>query len=627
MNPLEELHKTIDNSDWDVKDDSLINKLFQELNSELENSGQIDLLKKSEKEREVFNFSKTTEGIKWKFQGTKTFEDGTKEPFNWPDIATWENDDFEYILRRYREAKNLFAKSEYGCMLYLKGFLDPAECKELFNILLSLSKRYFEALKSDEKSGYYSSQYYGALAFALKIASYKKKAPGFSNEFDDAIRFAESIHKQWDNSGKYLLRSVIDMTDLAIQYYTLAKELIDFEGFYSRNNSASEKLSESYTWGGIYIIDENLKLAEIIGKSQQELIKRKAILFEKLASEALQDNRELPAISFIETALRLYMELNDSENIERLEKEYTQVRGTGNFKAIEMEMPDEYTTALYQNIQKEINEGTPESVLDNFVWGSMYKDIQGIKIHAEEWKKNAVLMFMIGSTISDKFGNTIARYPGGSDEWAFIQSYSLQFQLGTQILIFLFLESFKAGILSEESTIKLLKNSWMNIAIPRNYNNNKIIVIPLDLVKPSITAFFEELNKWKEKGEYTFDLIMITDSLILKIEAMLRLICEKISIPTFRTRDDGLVMERNLDEILASLEEKPEQKTNFDENDRRFIKYFLTEKAGENLRNRVAHGLMDASEYTIEKVIIAFHIILRLTKYQFKTENYDVSNL
>ena len=35
MNPLEQLHKKIDEEDWDIKDQDLINKYFQEINNQL----------------------------------------------------------------------------------------------------------------------------------------------------------------------------------------------------------------------------------------------------------------------------------------------------------------------------------------------------------------------------------------------------------------------------------------------------------------------------------------------------------------------------------------------------------------------------------------------------------------
>ena len=114
------------------------------------------------------------------------------------------------------------------------------------------------------------------------------------------------------------------------------------------------------------------------------------------------------------------------------------------------------------------------------------------------------------------------------------------------------------------------------------------------------------------------------DSLTLKVEGLLRYFCEKIGIATFKTRQKGsqkLVMEKLLDDLLADIAHqpslRPEQKTYFDEEDRILIKYVLAEKVGLNLRNEVAHGLMDIFEYTFERVVILFCIIIKLSKYKF----------
>src|SRR3954463_9114395 len=106
MNPLEELLQKIEHEQWDVKDHDLINISFQEVNGQLYKAGNHDLLTLSEKEREAFAFTKTTEGIKWKLAGTKTLEDGTEEPMEWPDIKTWTEVDFQYIYQRFKTTQN-----------------------------------------------------------------------------------------------------------------------------------------------------------------------------------------------------------------------------------------------------------------------------------------------------------------------------------------------------------------------------------------------------------------------------------------------------------------------------------------------------------------------------------------
>lgn len=398
-------------------------------------------------------------------------------------------------------------------------------------------------------------------------------------------------------------------------------QVVDIKGFFERNNEAVEEQTKTYTWGGIYIIDENIRLAKLISLDVKALIKRKAELYEKLASERTKGDNAI--VTFIETALRLYKEINETNNVTRLEEIYKKIKTEGEFSSYHAELPQEESQRIIRVIQNEILQKEEDDILMNFVFCPMYSSIESIQQNAEDWKKNSLLSFMAGSSILDKFGNTIARYPGSSEEWAFLQAYSFQFQIGTQSLTYFFLEAFKAGKITEAGIINILEESWIGEAIKRNYNNQEFTIVPLDLIKPSIEQLIKELNRWRNEPGYIPELIVITDSLVLKIEALLRYFCDRLGINTFKIRDDGLVMERNLDEILASLENKETTKTNFQEDDRKFIKYILSEKAGENLRNRIAHGLMDSFEYSIDKTILAFTIIMRLAKYKFKTLNHE----
>src|SRR5947208_16773121 len=107
MNPLEELHIRIDKESWDVKQEDLFNKAFQEVSSRLDLEGSADLLHKSEIERQVFAFTKNPEkGLSFKLAGTNTLADGKEIPFEWPDINTWTNVDYEYIRIRFLSCKN-----------------------------------------------------------------------------------------------------------------------------------------------------------------------------------------------------------------------------------------------------------------------------------------------------------------------------------------------------------------------------------------------------------------------------------------------------------------------------------------------------------------------------------------
>lgn len=46
----------------------------------------------------------------------------------------------------------------------------------------------------------------------------------------------------------------------------------------------------------------------------------------------------------------------------------------------------------------------------------------------------------------------------------------------------------------------------------------------------------------------------------------------------------------------------------------------MSEKIGWNLRNEVAHSLLQIEDYSLDKVVVLFCLILKLSKYIFKEQ-------
>ena len=53
-----------------------------------------------------------------------------------------------------------------------------------------------------------------------------------------------------------------------------------------------------------------------------------------------------------------------------------------------------------------------------------------------------------------------------------------------------------------------------------------------------------------------------------------------------------------------------------------FIQYVLTEKAGQNLRHKVAHGLLDIDEYPLHYALLCIVIILKLSAYKILPDEH-----
>ncbi len=629
MSSLEKFHKKLDESNFDVENEMEINKLLQGVNEELDKRGSKDELKLSEIERQSFalrksfNFdegSKSFKGLNWQMEGIQKNDKGEDIPFVWPDISTFDDKDFEHIEKRYKETKNLFAKTEFGLILYFQkptafsrhNDFKKQLCSELFELATHYKKKSLE-----EKHGArYGLHMLRTIKSAMTLAIVSK----FADKVEEISKWLSDTHRNWDLNRKDTLRVLLDISRILIDNYKVLKPYFNSQTILEQNLKGMEVKEKSDLWGAIYIVDTSADLDVKAGLKFMDYKLKKAQLYEGLAAEAENTPRQLAAIAFVEKALRIYRELKDEKNIKRLEDRFQEIRGTGIFGTVGQELDKDRVNEVKQKIDKEISGKTSEEILTSVALSPMFSNLETIKTSAEKSLQESISMQLFASTVADKFGNTVANYDGEEEkkQFAFWQTFDFHFQIGIQWLVYYFLESYKAGKIDYSKTVDYLQASWLGEPLERNYNGTIMQIKPLDIIKPPLRLLFEELKKWSDDNKYEINSVTIADSLTLKVEATLRYMCERIGIATFKPKEGGIVMEKNIDDIFADLQDRPDRPTGFAEEDRIFMKFVLSEKMGQNLRNRIAHGLMDVHEYAFENIVVIYSIILRFTKYKFE---------
>lgn len=636
MNRLEQYLKKLDQSSYDCRDVHTINAEFLQLREQLVAEGKSEIAAIADLDRQVFLIRKsfdykldaekgTIEGLSWQMSGTQTLADKSIVPLYMPDVSILTQQDFEYFEKRYKECKNLYAKTEYGLMVYFGAKTDYSRHhdfkRQICNELFQLSKTYFaKADKGGEKNNYVLD-FFHALRLTFGIAEKSKLEPELSN----LIQYIYKIQQNWDITKEGTLRILLDLSNLMSENYGLFNGKIDFEKVLEKNIAGAKELEKTYVWGAMYAIDQNISIEEKRKKSTKGLLGYKAMLYLKLANDA-ESKSNLACVGFVEHALRIYQQLKDTNNIKLIEKYYTELRGKFPLTEIRQELPKEHIDKMNERILKAVSENDERGILNLFITSPWYDKVKNIKERSVDLSKQTVFLSLMPTSIMDKFGNTVDIFNTGEEKetFNFWNSYTFNFQIGTQTMHRLFIEAYKAGKLNYISVLAYLKNSWFNEDIKRNYHGQQVDIKPIDTLKPGLKRIFDELDNFMNDNSYQYDYVTIIDSLTLKIEGLLRYFCEKIGIATFKTRAKGpdkLVMEKLMDDLLADIAHepalKPEQKTNFDEEDRILIKYVMVEKAGMNLRNMVAHGLMDIFEYSFEQVVVLFCIIMKLSKYKF----------
>lgn len=559
----------------------------------------------------------TVYGLSWMTAGKRANEAGEEIDFYVPDVRELKLDDFEYYENRYKVCSSLFPKIEYGLLVYF-GQATPFSKRNDFKSELGLkvtelANIYWDKSLEGGEHNHNFQHYFRYLTLAFNIFQRSR----LTAELDALCAEVIDKHANWDIYRSDSLRGILDLSSLMAENYSLYKNKVDFNDIIAKNLSAASELQKTYTWGAIYIVDQCISIRNKQNIDYKDLVHYKAELYEKMAGERTE---KLVCLTFIENALRLYKIAKDSVKVAEMEAAYMATRSQITLNAGFTEFPDEYVKEVTNMINEIIKTSDESAILSELMDARWFKTTEQIEAQAEVAHRGSIVPLVATTVIKDKFGNTVDKYITDDEikDMFFWQEYGFSYQIGIQNLHQFIIEAYRAEKLSYNSIIGYLEGTWYNDPVSRTYYGNTIDVKVLDVLSPGLKLCFAELEaSMKDLENYHFDYITVTDTLILKIESILRLYCERIGIATMKPREKAgvpLVMEKLLDDLLSDLKDTPERPTGFKEEDRLLLKYVLTLK-GHNLRNRVAHGLMDAWEYNFSDIIIVLVILLRLSNY------------
>lgn len=217
----------------------------------------------------------------------------------------------------------------------------------------------------------------------------------------------------------------------------------------------------------------------------------------------------------------------------------------------------------------------------------------------------APLLSMINQLKLDNNHNIIQTLKIDNEEERIMDSNYRQYHLSRIFQeIFLneiFIYSNNLKIFTYDSVITYLSNcqKFLNIS-----NNEKPL---LYYFKPVIKEYFKQFELYLSNEEYNF--VLFIDSLVSKIEFLVRKLCEIYNINMLKPQGNGTTSEKLLHDFFND--------SNFKEvlleNDYDFLKFILL-KPGLNLRNKSAHGF-DLKIYTVNNANLLLLCFFRLLKY------------
>ncbi len=154
----------------------------------------------------------------------------------------------------------------------------------------------------------------------------------------------------------------------------------------------------------------------------------------------------------------------------------------------------------------------------------------------------------------------------------------------------------------------LTKSTSFGVKLPFQRNNLEFSYSWFEQIDYALKNLFKQLNQYVQVKEADWRLVI--DVLPTKFEGILRDMIKLQNGIITKIGKDGKTSDALLDDLLR---ERTFTKI-FNEDDKNLFEYVFTNK-GLNIRNYAAHGFYKPQDYTLEKAILVFMCIMRLTKY------------
>ena len=241
---------------------------------------------------------------------------------------------------------------------------------------------------------------------------------------------------------------------------------------------------------------------------------------------------------------------------------------------------------------------------------------------AVEMAKETVAQHLFPTEILDQNGN-VAQHFSDEEEKKYLeilQEFNMELQYNKLHLIHeVFLAAIREKKLSTRTFLSYLQaNSWFGKTIQKPMTKDKTITYNwLNLLAPSIHGFFLQLNYALANFSNKPNFVLGIDSLTLKLEGLLRDLCRFSGVTTWYLAKDEKSRTVSREKDVNRLLHEDKVSDLFDKDDLLFLRFLFVEKAGFNLRHKVAHSLMTFEEYGVHHMYLLLLALLRLGRYDF----------
>lgn len=609
---LNDIYDHIEKNDIDYNNSSHIAKLFQQLRDLKRNEDQKDEAQKAQWETDFFSFTIWNGDLNPIFSGAN--EKGEK--IEYPSLENFDDAAYDYLINRLNISKNPLIKARYSTILWSSPKKHGKYAKIATDSFLELTKSYVKKDKSEPQKDW---GYKALLSIENAYRIGLKSKQNVNSLKSGIIRLINNFNSK--SSSSFLLKSEL-MGLMLNEKKTFVKE--DFLGLEKVCNDVYiDLIARNDFHSAIIILTLGEKIDNKIGCNTYNWKELIAETYESLMEKAIQNDNFL-ALKFCLNAIDNYKKIKSLKKIKELEQKYKTIQDNIEFKEIKFEFKG-YDKHLVQ-IKKEVDEISKFNSSDIISYLMECNDFllpssEFLNNHADKITKDLPLLAMCSRVNFDPRGHPAESYVATDDKKhnEKLRYYNLYINFVTNLfLYFLFVESVQKEKLSAEIIINFLrKHSWIGVKFINKVNGKDVERDWIALIAPSLYSYFNELKINIINPKTPSNFILSMDSLVLKLEGLIRDFCRLNGITTFSSHTENnepIAREKSINKLLN--DEK--LKEIISEEDLFFLRYLLIDQGGYNLRNEIAHSLISIEDYNLYPMNLLLLAFLRLAKYNFK---------
>lgn len=617
MTILEKAYVDLEERSVEEKHTHSLSDIFKEVRDILFSGNEESEAKKAQYEIDFLNFN--IDENKLSFLYSSTNDKG--ETFEYPSLKLFTEETFDYLIERQKSTKAPNLKARYSHILWLS----PKKKIEFAKIAI---EEYLKLIPLREQQDNANPTEH----FGLKVLKIIK----------NAFLLSVSIKYETDKLKNEVLRIVKEYSFSSTSSFAMRLHLIDLmlkhkgifqpEDYNDVVNICEKLIEDNYSKSKHSAIDILTKIINVEKKLGNDIVKyerRIAEVWEALSLER-EDDTNLVSTEFCKNAIKIYKKIKDVQKVKELEKKFNKLRKSIKLSEFGQEIDLTEMMKEFRKYADKLSENEPFVIIRSLMTDKgLLPTYVEVEKQAQENSKHSFLSHLANSSILDRNGNT-AQYFSDEDEHNYheiLQSYHFSLELSKRNLISeIFFACIKKKKFTADAILSFLnQHSWLGKELQMSTNGGKTIPYCwLALIAPALNEYFVNIEFYLRNPVNYPNLVLCIDSLVLKIEGMLRDICEFKGVTTYKFKNDkkgrSISQEKDIHELLY----EEEVAKLIDKDDLLFFKFLLVEKGGYNLRHKVAHSLMTFYEYNIHYMNLLIMAILKFGKYDFVPKSESV---